>query len=400
MDAGLLTTSGDPTTSGALVALGLLIVYVPVNYYGIRAFSRITNFLGSAKFVLFVLLGIGFIVVLFHADNFTSFGGFAPFGTGAIFAAVPIAMFAFGGIRVIPDFAEEATDTRTLKVGILYTLGIQFIIYIMFSIALIGAISWSTLSVKAGDWSALTKVAGNPFIVLSTHRGVGWLLVVAIVVGIIGPGVVGYVYQGAGARVLMSMARSGYVPKRLQTVDPKHEIPVGALLVISVVGAILALLTAPVPRIYGLINDAVVGGYVSFGVVPPAMLALRVQKGERLSKGTLVLGALGFGGASLVLYWSGWPSVPYAAILIAVGVVALGLFGRVSGLRHAVWYAVWVLFLVLMTSIGSVGKGTAVSFDLGSVIVIVVSIFAILPWAVRSRLLHFEGADATDTPTS
>lgn len=395
-DGGLLTASGTPTAAGALVALGLLVLYVPFNYYGVRFFARITNVLGGGKIVLYVLLALGFLLVLSHADNFTSFGGFAPFGASAVFAAVPVAMFAFGGIRVLPDFAEEVTETRSLKTGILYTLGIQTIIYLLFSVAFIGGISWSTLSVKAGAWGALTKVAGNPFIVLSTNRGVGWLLVVAIVVGIIGPGVVGYVYQGAGTRVLMSMARTGYVPSRLKTVSSKHEIPISALLVIAVVGAILGLLTAPVPKIYSLINDAVVGGYVSFGAVPAAMLALRRQKGERPSVASVVMAALGFGGASVIVYWSGWPAVPYAVILIAIGVIAFGLYSRVTGLRHAAWYVTWVLFLTLMAGIGSVGKATLISFNAGSIIVAAVSILLILPWAVQSRLPQLAGIDATD----
>jgi amino acid transporter len=114
---------------------------VPFNYYGIRFFSRITNVLGGGNIILYLLLAVGFLLVLSRAGN----------------------------------------------------------------------------------------------------QGVGWLLVVAIVVGIIGPGVVGYVYEGAGSRVLMSMARTGYVPGRLAAVSKKHEIPIGALMAIAIVGAILAL---------------------------------------------------------------------------------------------------------------------------------------------------------------
>ncbi len=56
----------------------------------------------------------------------------------------------------------------------------------------------------------------------------------------------------------------------------------------------------------------------------------------------------------------------------------------------------WVLFLTLMSGIGSVGKATVVSFDVGSIIVAVISIFVILPCAVRFGLPRLEGVDATD----
>ncbi len=81
-DKSLLTSSGDLTAGGALTAIGLLIVYVPFNYYGIRIFARITNVIGGAKIALYFLLAIGFVVALSRADNFNSFGGFAPFGGG------------------------------------------------------------------------------------------------------------------------------------------------------------------------------------------------------------------------------------------------------------------------------------------------------------------------------
>lgn len=385
-DSGLLNAKGDPTLSGALVALALLIVYIPVNFYGVKIMARINNLLGGIKIVLYLLLAIAFIIAIGKVHNFSAFGGFAPYGIGPIFAAVPVAMFAFGAIRVIPDFAEEANNARTLRVGILYTLGVQFLVYVLFSIALIAGLSWGVLSVKVGDWSALTAVTANPFIALTTNRGVNWLLAIAVVVGILGPGVAGYVYQGAGARVVLAMARTGYVPERLKQINSRYKAPGLSLIIVALIGAALALLAAPVPRIISLIDDAVVGGYISFGIVPAAMLAVRKQRGEKLSAGSLIIGALGFGGASLVVYWSGWPAVPYAVILVAIGSVLLGVAGHWKDIGHALWYIVWILFLLGMAAIGSVGRGTEISFNLSSVIVAVVSIFVILPWAVQSRM--------------
>jgi len=385
-DSGLLNAKGDPTISGALVALALLVVYIPINFYGIKVFARINNALGGIKIVLYLLLAVGFILVLGRTANFTAYGGFAPYGVGAIFAAVPIAMFAFGAIRVIPDFAEEAKDAKTVKLGIVLTLGVQFLIYVLFSIALVAGLSWGTLSTKVGAWTALSKVTANPFIALTTNRNVGWLLAVAVIVGILGPGVAGYVYQGAGSRVLLAMARTGYVPARFKQIHSRHDIPGLSLILVAIIGAVLALLTAPVPRIISLIDDAVVGGYISFGVVPAAMLAIRRQVNERFTWGSTIVAVLGFVGASLVVYWSGWPAVPYAVILTVIATVLLGISQRWKDLSHALWYIVWILFLTLMAIIGSVGKYDLISFNLGSVIVALVSAGGILPWAVKSRL--------------
>jgi amino acid transporter len=74
-------------------------------------------------------------IVLSHGVNFTDYGGFAPFGASGVLAAVPVAMFAFGGIRVLPDFAEEVRDPKHLRSTILVSVIGQSLIYILFHIS-------------------------------------------------------------------------------------------------------------------------------------------------------------------------------------------------------------------------------------------------------------------------
>ncbi len=57
--------------------------------------------------------------------------------------------------------------------------------------------------------------------------------------------------------------------------------------------------------------------------------------------------------ASLVVYWSGWPSVPYAVILV---LVVFGTIYKVKqGFVQALWYVAYMLFVVLMIYSGRVG---------------------------------------------
>ncbi|MEM3323822.1 MAG: APC family permease, partial [Metallosphaera sp.] len=101
----LLTSSGTPTVLGGIVGVVLLLLFIPFNYFGVRAFGRSTTTFGSIKLVLYVALALGVMGVFFSARNFVSYGGVAPFGLAGMFSAIPLAMFAFGGIRVIPDYA-------------------------------------------------------------------------------------------------------------------------------------------------------------------------------------------------------------------------------------------------------------------------------------------------------
>lgn len=134
----MLTPAGTPTLLGGLVGVILLILFIPFNYFGVKAFGRSTTSFGAVKLVLYVALALGVMGVFFSAKNFVSYGGLAPFGLAGMFTAIPLAMFAFGGIRVIPDYAEEARDRRRLSSAIILTVIGQTLIYVLFAIAFVG----------------------------------------------------------------------------------------------------------------------------------------------------------------------------------------------------------------------------------------------------------------------
>lgn len=110
------------------------------------------------------------------------------------------------------------------------------------------------------------------------------LLILALIVALIGPFVTGYIYLGAGTRVLFAMGRTGIVTKLMKQLHSTYSIPVWALLVFGIVGAVITFLTSPIPTIYSLISDAVVAGYLGFAVNPVAMMAMR-KKYEYKLKG-------------------------------------------------------------------------------------------------------------------
>lgn len=382
----LLTATGNPTTAGAVLGVIFMLLFLPFNYYGIRAFARSTTSLGLVKLVLYVVMAIGFISFgRFH--NFTGYHGFVPFGLSGVFAAIPLAMFAYGGIRVIPDYAEESQDTRSLGRSIIWTVVGQTIIYLLFAVAFLAALNWHELSIKVGQWASVTTIPGNPFLDIAGKANVGWLIALTTVIAILGPFVTGYIYQGAGSRVLFAMSRTGLVSSRMRELSEQYAIPIWSLIAFTVVGAIVAYIAAPLPSIYALISDAVVAGYIGFAINPISMLARRKQGGRAYLKGGTAIAWIAFAAASLVVYWSGWPSVPYAVILLTLAVVGFGLAYRVyDGAANALWYAVYVLFLTLMTYIGGVGAKSLFNSEVGSVIVVVVALGVFLPWGVASRL--------------
>ncbi|MEY2343042.1 APC family permease [Acidithiobacillus sp. IBUN Pt1247-S3] len=384
----LVNSSGDPTFLGSLAGIVLMIVFFPFNYFGIKTLSHSTNFLGVIKLALYTFVALGF-VSLGHWVNFHGMGGFLPYGIGGIIAAVPLGMYAFGSLRVLPDFTEEVHDARVIPSAILWSLLGQTVLYALFGVALVAGLQWSGVHILPGNWSSLAKLQGNPFVLLASTSGREWLLGFVLVIAIIGPFVTGYIYQGAGSRIVFAMARSRIFNRRLLEISKNHGIPAISLLLTMIVGVIIAFIAAPLPSIYNLLGDAVVAGYLGFAVNPPIMIALRIQgkSGCFTSKflSTIVAG-LAFISASLIVYWSGWPDVPYSASLVLMLASLIFFMGRVKrGLKNAIWYIGYILFLTLMAYIGSEGALQVVNFYWGSVLVALVSVLVFLPWGVGSR---------------
>ncbi|WP_243668931.1 hypothetical protein [Vulcanisaeta sp. JCM 16161] len=96
----LLTPTGIPTWLGAGVAAALILLMVPFNYYGVKAFGITTTSIGIFKLILYLIIPVGLMIAVFMPQNFAGLpGGFMPYGAAAMFSSIPLAMFAFGGTR-------------------------------------------------------------------------------------------------------------------------------------------------------------------------------------------------------------------------------------------------------------------------------------------------------------
>ncbi|EQD67486.1 amino acid permease-associated region, partial [mine drainage metagenome] len=146
------------------------------------------------KLVLYVLVAIG-LLSMGHFGNFSNYGGFAPFGFNGMFLAIPLAMFAFGGIRVIPDYSEEANQDSHVGRSIMWTVFGQSIIYLLLAIAFVAGLNWAADGLKVGAWTSVSSLPGNPFLVLAQHGSISWLVIATVIIAIIGPFVTGYIYQ-------------------------------------------------------------------------------------------------------------------------------------------------------------------------------------------------------------
>ncbi len=395
-NSGLVTSSGAPTLLGGAIAAVLMLFMVPFNYFGIRAFGRSTVIFGIVKLFFFIAVGIGLAALVYKGANLTAYGGFLPFGFSGVFLAIPFAMFAFGGIRVLPDYAEESKKFRKLPLAIIIVVIGQLLIYLFLDWVFVTGIDWNRLGIPVGSWSGVGAISGNPFITIAHSYNSTLILVFTIIIGIIGPFIVGYIYLGGGSRILFAQGRTRIMPNIMKYVHKKYSVPYWALLILALIGGILAFVSAPIPSIYGLIEDAVVAGYLGFAVNPVALVVSRRQGATRFRiPGGIIIAPIAFISASLIIFWSGWTTVYYAVAILTVGVVIFGLILPLvrntyrrdfKHVANSLWYILYIVFMLGMTYIGSDGALNILGFYEATAVVVIVSVAVFFPFGVLSGL--------------
>lgn len=396
-----LTSSGFPTTVGVLVGTALMLTFVPINYFGIKEFGRATNVVGIVKLVFYIAMVLGFIAFVANFKNFSAYG-VLPYKAVSILGIMPLVMYDFGATRVIPDLAEETKHRNDIGKAMIFTVIIESLIYIGVGFAVVFGIHWSKIGITPGNFAGLTSagsklVGNNPFFVFAHASGITWIFIAALVTGILAPYVTGYIYVGSGTRVLFAVGRSGFIHKSLKRIEAKHAIPLISLIVFAVVGSIIVLVTAPDPTIFTFIDDASAAGYLGLVVNPISLMVTRRQglvPNHLRVKGMKVFAPLAVGLSALIPFWAGFPSEPYAVLLMLVGTVIIGILSKVKiGAKNVIWYVIFILFETVMVFIGSdgfTGKvfgasiGSLVPFTWATLIVLVVSMAVFYPWGVLS----------------
>ncbi|MES2153667.1 MAG: amino acid permease [bacterium] len=209
---------------------------------GTKESARFTSVLVVLK-VAILLFAIGTALFYFDSSNFAdplphptpdapNIPDVRQFGQAvlAAFGAAAIMFFAYIGFDSVSTTAEETKNPKKdLPIGILGSLGISTLLYILAAGALVGASHWTTF---VGDSAAAKAAAGEPFgyvfeqhgalsITLSngSHFSLGALLV--RLGAMIGTTSVLLVLILGGVRVFFNMSRDGLLPGWMSKVGPR-----------------------------------------------------------------------------------------------------------------------------------------------------------------------------------
>jgi amino acid transporter len=325
---GLQHTDKTLTTSGLLVAVLLMAVFVVVNFLGVRALAHTNS--AATWWKIAVPLAAIFIIAIgnFHPANFHS-EGFAPFGAKGVLSAISTSgiIFALLGFEQAIQLAGESRNPRRdLPRATIGSVAIGAVIYVLLQVVFIGALPHSTF---AHGWAKLHYHGiSGPWAGLATLIGLGWLSVVLYLDAVISPGGTGLIYTTATSRVSYGLAKNGYAPRLFERTD-RRGVPWFGLAISFVTGVICFL---PFPSWQQLVSFITSASVLMYAGAPLAygVFADRLPHHERpyrLPAGS-VLSPLSFVVANLIIYWAGWHTLWRLGVAILLGYVLLGGYAR------------------------------------------------------------------------
>lgn len=208
-------------------AFVIIILITILTYIGIRESKKSANFMVGMKLVLLaVIVAIG----VFHitSDNWTPF---FPNGLPGVLSGVSAIFFAYIGFDAISTTAEEcANPQRDLPKGMIYSLLICTVIYVVVTLVITGMVNYSEFNHVADPLAYVFEKIDMPKI--------GYAVSVSAVIAATS---VLLVFAIGQPRIWMSMSRDGLLPKKFATIHPRFHTPSFATIVTGFVVAIPSL---------------------------------------------------------------------------------------------------------------------------------------------------------------
>ncbi|HVC91197.1 MAG TPA: amino acid permease [Acidobacteriaceae bacterium] len=215
---------------------------------------------------VFLVIGIAFLVhhpalakINWHPYIPPSEGP-GRFGLGGITAGAASIFFAYIGFDAVSTAAQEAKNPqRDMPIGILGTLVVCTILYILVSAVMTGMVSYKTLNVA------------DPMAVAIDVTGIAWGSLLVKVGAVFGLATVMLVMLLAQSRIFFSMSRDGLLWKWAGKIHPRFRTPYLSNLVVGVIVAFLPALL-PIDRLAELVN---MGTLLAFTIVCAGVWILR-----------------------------------------------------------------------------------------------------------------------------
>ena len=251
-----------------LPAVAIVLLATTILVIGIEESAKVNNIIVILKIAV-VLMFIAFGLRYVNAGNWHPFipentGVFGQFGWSGVFRGAGLIFFAYIGFDAVSTAAQEAKNPqKDMPIGILGSLAICTVLYILVSLVLTGLIKYDQLNVAHPVAYAVENIAGlrwlTPFITIGAVLGLGSVVLVMLL---------------GQSRVFYSMSRDGLMGPWAGKVHPKYRTP---YLSTIYVGLIVAVITGtfPIQLLGELVN---IGTLLAFVLVCAGVWILRSKR--------------------------------------------------------------------------------------------------------------------------
>ena len=199
-------------------------------------------------------------------------GGFAPNGFKGISAGAAIIFFSYIGFDATSTAAEESRNPgRDMPFGIIMSLLVCTVLYIILSVVMTGMADWRQLGTPEPMITALALADGSPALLNASRFIVSLGSVIAMSSVLL-------VFQLGQPRIFMSMARDGLLPPFLAKVHPRFKTPYIGTILTGLFVAVFAAF-ANIAEVVDLTN---IGTLFAFVIVSVGVIVLRIKEPGRV----------------------------------------------------------------------------------------------------------------------
>jgi len=301
-----------------LPAFLIALVITTILVIGIKESARFNAVIVIIKVavVLFVI-GLGFKYV--DPSNWGhDWSSFAPNGFSGVGEGAAYIFFAYIGFDAVSTTAQEAKNPqRDLPIGIITSLLVCTVLYILVAAVLTGMVPWNDINIEAPVAAAFLDrglTTASHIIVLGALAGLTSVMLVMLL---------------GQTRVLYSMANDGLLPKGFfAAIHPKFRTPYKNTILVGLLAAIVGSLT-PIDDIGKMVN---IGTLLAFVIVCIAVLVLRrinpSQPRPFRTPWVPVVPILGVAVNGYMMYKLGWINWARLITWLVIGLVIYFTYSR------------------------------------------------------------------------
>jgi APA family basic amino acid/polyamine antiporter len=224
-------------------------------YRGTRESALVNNVIVTLKVAVvlfFIVLGVGHV-------NQGNWLPYFPFGITGMLGGAAFIFFAYIGFDAVSTAAEESKNPkRDLPIGILGSLAICTVLYIVVVAVLTGIVKYTQLNVP------------SPVAFAMDHVGMGWASAIISLGAIAGLTTVLLVMMFGQTRIFFSMSRDGLLPQVFSRIHPRFRTPGFSTVIFTILIALTGALT-PIGIVGALTNMGTLAAFILVSLALPIL---------------------------------------------------------------------------------------------------------------------------------